>query len=109
RPAALQRGTRRRHDGRDQAGGRVVPAAQDHDLGRDGGKGGGLTVPKPATVLHQEVDALRAAWARNPRDLGLGLYNPGTGEIHIGSFDETGRTGHDGLANLLGITNEAEW
>ena len=66
-------------------------------------------MPQPAIVPVPEIAALRAAWARNPRDLGVGLYNPGTGEIHIGSFDDTGGVGHDGLAKLLGITNEAEW
>jgi hypothetical protein len=43
------------------------------------------------------------AWARNSNDIGLGLFNPSTGEIHVGSFDTTGGTGHDGLQNTLGI------
>jgi hypothetical protein len=49
------------------------------------------------------VDALQRAWARNPNDLGLGLYNPSTGEIHVGSYDTTESIGHDGLQNALGI------
>ena len=55
------------------------------------------TIPQP------EVDALRKAWARDPNDIGLGLYNPSTGEIHVGSYDTTGSIGHDGLQNVLGI------
>jgi hypothetical protein len=43
------------------------------------------------------------AWASNSNDIGLGLFTPGTGEIHVGSFDATGRTGHDGLQHTLGI------
>jgi hypothetical protein len=31
------------------------------------------------------------------------LYNPDTGEIHVGSYDTTGGTGHDGLQSALGI------
>jgi hypothetical protein len=54
-------------------------------------------------IPQAEVDALRLAWARNPNDLGLGLFNPSTGAIHVGSFDMTGRIGHDGLQNMLGI------
>ena len=46
---------------------------------------------------------MRLAWARNPNDLGLGLFNPTTGEIHVGSFDMTGGIGHDGLQIVLGI------
>jgi hypothetical protein len=33
-----------------------------------------------------------------------GLYNPSTGEIHVGTFDTTGQSiGHDGLQMTLGF------
>jgi hypothetical protein len=65
----------------------------------------------PGTIPQSEVDALRTAWARNPNDLGLGHFNPSTGEIHVGSYDTTGRIGHDGLQNALGIpdTDRPNW
>src|SRR5262249_1824958 len=105
----LQRRSRRRHHGCHQAGRGIVPAEEDDDLGREKRKGGELIVPKPATILPDEVDKLRKAWARNSLDLGLGLYKPSSGEIHIGSYDDTGQLGHDGLAALLAITDDAEW
>jgi hypothetical protein len=70
---------------------------------------GGVTpnpapAPAPATILQVEVDAVRRAWTQNGGDIGLGLYNPWTGEIHVGTFDTTGqRIGHDGLQMALGI------
>jgi hypothetical protein len=68
---------------------------------------GGVTpnpAPAPATIPQAEVDAVRRAWAQNGNDIGLGLYNPSTGEIHVGTFDTTGqRMGHDGLQQSLGI------
>ncbi len=76
------------------------------NLGHNEGK---PSVPKPATISPDEVDELRKAWAKNSLDLGLGLYKPSTGEIHIGSYDDTGQIGHDGLAGRLGITDESEW
>jgi hypothetical protein len=65
----------------------------------------------PATVPQAEIAALRMAWAKDPQDLGLGMYRPSTGEIHIASYDETGRTGHDGLQHFLGIPDaeRPEW
>jgi hypothetical protein len=60
--------------------------------------------PAPATIPQTEVDAVRRAWLQNSADVGLGLYNPSTGEIHVGTFDTTGqRIGHDGLQRTLGI------
>ncbi|MBY0232800.1 MAG: hypothetical protein K2W96_26255 [Gemmataceae bacterium] len=50
---------------------------------------------------------MKAAMTGNPSDIGLGLYNPSAGEIHIGTFDTTGqRIGHDGLQVSLGIPDE---
>jgi hypothetical protein len=47
---------------------------------------------------------VRRAWAQHSTDVGLGLYNPRTGELHVGTFDTTGqRIGHDGLQITLGI------
>lgn len=65
----------------------------------------------PGIIPQSEVDALRKAWASNANDLGLGLYNPTTGEIHVGSFDQTGQSGHDGLQRNLGIpdSDRANW
>jgi hypothetical protein len=58
--------------------------------------------PTPCILLPAEVDSVRRAWARNRNDLGLGIYNPYTGEIRIGTFDTTGqRIGHDGLQMTL--------
>lgn len=57
-----------------------------------------------------DIAALRAAFQANPSDLGVGLYNPITGEARLGSFDSvTQRQGHQGLADALGIVNNAEW
>lgn len=57
-----------------------------------------------------DVDDLKTALQANPADLGVGLYNPSTGEIRVGSFDTvTGRQGHQGLVEALGITNAIEW
>jgi hypothetical protein len=57
-----------------------------------------VPAPVPGTISQAEVDALRRAWVQNSNDIGLGLYNPSTGEIHVGTFDTTGqRIGHDGL------------
>jgi len=64
----------------------------------------GITPPNPGTIPLAEVAAVRAAWAQNGTDLGLGLYNPFTGEIHVGTFDTTGQSiGHDGLQISLRI------
>lgn len=68
--------------------------------------------PAPATIRQAEVDAVRRAWAQNSSDIGLGLYNPFTGEIHVGTFDTTGRRiGHDGLQMTLGIpdSDQPQW
>jgi hypothetical protein len=57
-----------------------------------------------------DVADLQAAFRANPRDLGVGLYNPATGEIRLGSFDlVTQGKGHQGLAEALGITDNSEW
>lgn len=57
-----------------------------------------------------DVADLRAAFVANPNDLGIGLYNPATGEIRLGNFDLVTRGyGHQGLADALGITNNGEW
>ena len=57
-----------------------------------------------------DITDLQAAFVANPRDLGVGLYNPSTGEIRIRSFDQmTGGQGHQGLANILGIQDHHQW
>jgi hypothetical protein len=57
-----------------------------------------------------DIAALQAAFLANPNDLGVGLYNPSTGEIRLGSFDlVTQGHGHQGLADALGITNNLAW
>jgi|ERR1700722_13909123 len=57
-----------------------------------------------------DIADLQAALLANPKDLGVGLYNPSTGEIRLGSFDIiTQGQGHQGLADFLGITNNGEW
>ncbi len=57
-----------------------------------------------------DVADLQAAFQANPADLGVGLYNPSTGEIRLGSFDlVTQGQGHQGLADALGITNNPDW
>jgi hypothetical protein len=58
----------------------------------------GPATPIQGTISQAEVTGVRAAWATNSNDVGLGLYNPSTGEIHVGTFDTTGQgMGHDGL------------
>jgi len=67
---------------------------------------GNIQSPKPGVVLQEEVDAVRRAWLRNPQDVGVGLYNPTTGEFHLGTFDTSGQnTGHDGLQLSLQIVD----
>ncbi len=57
-----------------------------------------------------DVAALQSAFQANPRDVGVGLYNPSTGVIRLGSFDlVTGGQGHQGLADALGITDNGPW
>jgi hypothetical protein len=57
-----------------------------------------------------DIADLQAAFQANPADLGVGLYNPFTGEIRLGSFDMvTQRQGHQGLADALHITNNEDW
>jgi hypothetical protein len=57
-----------------------------------------------------DISALQAAFKANPKDVGVGLYNPGTGEIRLGSFDlVTQRQGHQGLADALGIADNSQW
>ena len=57
-----------------------------------------------------DVANLQAAFRLNPRDLGVGLYNPSTGEIRLGSFDlVTQGQGHQGLADALAIRDNGDW
>jgi hypothetical protein len=57
-----------------------------------------------------DIAELRAAFQANPRDIGVGLYNPSTGETRLGSFDVIAQgQGHQGLADALGIVNNGEW
>lgn len=64
----------------------------------------GPATPTPGTIPQAEVAVVKTAWGHNPQDLGVGLYNPTTGEIHVGTFDTTGRQiGHDGLQMALRI------
>lgn len=63
-----------------------------------------------AGIITAELTALKTEFRKNPKDIGVGLYNPMTGEIHLGSFDiVTKRRGHQGLATVHGITNNSEW
>jgi hypothetical protein len=71
-----------------------------------------VPAPAPAAIPQAEVDVVRRAWAQNSHDIGLGLYNPGTGEIHVGTFDTSGlRIGHDGLQLTLGFpdSDRPQW
>ena len=68
-----------------------------------------MSTPQPGTVVPADVAGLRAAWGRNPQDLGVGLYNPRTGEVRLVNFDATGGHGHQGLADLLSITDNTAW
>jgi hypothetical protein len=57
-----------------------------------------------------DVTNLQAAFRANPNDLGVGLYNPSTGEIRLGSFDLVTRgQGHQGLADAIGIKDNGDW
>ena len=57
-----------------------------------------------------DVSDLLEAFRANPSDLGVGLYNPASGEIRLGSFDKrTKGQGHHGLAIALGIANDGDW
>jgi hypothetical protein len=64
----------------------------------------GSQAPLRAVISQVEADAVRAAWAQNSNDVGLGLYNPFRGAIHVGTYDTTGQQmGHDGLQMTVGI------
>ncbi len=64
----------------------------------------GPTTPTPGTIPQAEVNAVRARWGIKASDIGLGLYNPGTGEIRVSTFDTGGQgIGHEGLQMTLGI------
>jgi hypothetical protein len=88
-------------------------------VGRQGLPVRNMSQPNPGHAAHvpgavppPEVAAVRAAWAQNSNDIGLGLYNPGTGEIHVGTFETAGRRmGHDGLQRTFGIpdTDRPQW
>jgi hypothetical protein len=66
----------------------------------------GPATPTPGVIPQAEVAAVQARWAINGQDIGLGLYNPFTGEIHISTFDTGGQQiGHDGLQATLGISD----
>src|SRR5262245_49041090 len=55
-------------------------------------------------IPQAEILAVRAEWVVNRQDIGLGLYNVQSGEIHVGTFDTTGqRIGHDRLRLTLGF------
>jgi hypothetical protein len=56
-----------------------------------------------------EVDWVKDAFRANPKDVGIGLVNPTTGEIRLGSFDGTNGQAHQGLAHALNIFNNADW
>jgi len=60
-----------------------------------------------------ETGNLQKAFRSNPNDVGIGLFNPRTGEIHLGSFDQLSSAGfaqgHQGLADSLGITDPSQW
>jgi hypothetical protein len=57
-----------------------------------------------------DIADLQAALLANPKDLGVGLYRPSTGEIRLGSFDLVAQgRGHQGLADALGIKDNSEW
>jgi len=62
--------------------------------------------PDPS-IPRSEVDALRARWITDSNDLGLGVYNPTTSEIHVGNFDSHG--GHDLFLQNLGVTDHNDW
>jgi hypothetical protein len=68
----------------------------------------GPNSPGAGSISAQEADALRLAFARNGNDLGVGLYNPQTGEIHVASFDLQAPGGHADLAAQLGL-QLSEW
>jgi hypothetical protein len=58
----------------------------------------------------RDILDLQDAFHSNSRDIGVGLYNPSTGEIRLGSFDlVTGGQGHQGLADVLGIADNTDW
>jgi hypothetical protein len=57
-----------------------------------------------------DVADLRAAFRANPSDLDVGLYNPATGDIRLGSFDLVAQgQGHQGLADAFGIKDNGDW
>jgi hypothetical protein len=61
-------------------------------------------------ILPLDVAELQDAFTANPQDIGVGLYNPTSGVIRLGSFDrQTQGKGDDGLAEVLGVTDHEEW
>jgi hypothetical protein len=66
-----------------------------------------------ASIDPTEITNLQNAFRTNPNDLGVGIYDPSTGEIHLGSFDQLNQAGfgqgHQALADSLGITDTSQW
>ncbi len=63
----------------------------------------GLPVVPP-----DEASAVQVALQQNPQNMGLVVYNPTTGEIHVGPFDRFG--GHDALLDSIGqLDNSSQW
>jgi hypothetical protein len=57
-----------------------------------------------------DIAQLQAAFQFNARDLGIGLNNPSTGVIRLGSLDRvTLGKGHQGLADALSISDVRNW
>ena len=56
-----------------------------------------LGTPAPAGSIPQgEIDEVKSHWQINPGDLGMGIYNIDTGEMHVSTMGEVG--GHPTLA-----------
>jgi hypothetical protein len=68
---------------------------------------------RSAIIKQAQVANLQKAFQADVTDLGVGLYNPSTGEIQLASFDELDSAGfgqgHQALADFLGITDTSQW
>lgn len=59
------------------------------------------------SIPQADVNLVRVRFAADPQDVGIGLYNPSTGEIRLSTVDAAG--GHAGLAHSLAIPHDRDW
>ncbi|MCI0463316.1 MAG: hypothetical protein L0Z62_40735, partial [Gemmataceae bacterium] len=68
----------------------------------------GRTLVVPREINQHQASELLHAFRMKPNDLGVGLYNPTTGQIHLASMDRVATGGHGHLTQILNL-RDSEW